>query len=616
GQCALEKERILLTEVPNDYIKISSGLGESTPLNAVVLPVLFEGQVTAVVELASFQRFSEIHLTFFDQLTESIAIVLNTIAASMRTEELLKQSQSLAEELQTQQGELRETNKRLEQQAQSLKASEELLKNQQEQLQQTNEELEEKARLLFQQNKEVERKNHEIEQARRSLEEKAKQLALTSKYKSEFLANMSHELRTPLNSLLILAKLMADNIESNLTAKQVEYAQTIYSAGSDLLGLINDILDLAKIESGTMSVEVEQMQFTDLHHHIERTFRQIAHDKMLNFNLNFDEKLPQAIYTDSKRLQQVLKNLLSNAFKFTAQGQVSLQVEPATQGWSPDREILNRADLVIAFAVNDTGIGIASDKQQVIFEAFQQADGTTSRQYGGTGLGLSISREIARLLGGEITLVSRVGVGSTFTLYLPHTYIGTSEEQIDKGDKEDKEELQSLTPTPVHALSPSDLLHKHESPLPPSPLHTSEFRIPTSLEDDRGNLEPGDRAILIVEDDINFARLVLEQSREQGFKGLIAMRSHTGLAMAQEYQPTAIILDVCLPGDSGWTVIDRLKHNCNTSHIPVVIISVKEERYRGQKLGAIAYYHKPIPHETLVEVLANLKSFVERPVKN
>lgn len=427
GQCALEKERILLTSVPDNYIKISSGLGEASPLNVVVLPVVFEGAITGVIELASFHYFNEIHLTFFDQLTESIAIVLNTIAASMRTEELLKQSQSLAQELQTQQGELRETNQRLEQQAQSLKASEELLKKQQEQLQQTNEALEEKARLLSLQNEEVERKNAEIEQARRSLEEKAEQLALTSRYKSEFLANMSHELRTPLNSLLILAKLLADNVENNLTPKQVEYAATIHSSGSDLLGLINDILDLAKIESGTMSVEIEQMQLAEVRHQLDRAFRQIAHDKGLDFEINFDPRLPKAIYTDSKRLQQVLKNLLSNAFKFTAKGQVSLEVEPAYQGWSQDHEILNQAELVISFSVSDTGIGIAPEKQRLIFEAFQQADGTTSRQYGGTGLGLSISREIARLLGGEITVISRLGHGSTFTLYLPQTYLGISE---------------------------------------------------------------------------------------------------------------------------------------------------------------------------------------------
>ncbi|PSF36018.1 hybrid sensor histidine kinase/response regulator [Aphanothece hegewaldii CCALA 016] len=604
GQCALEKERILLTEIPSDYIKINSGLGEASPLNAVVLPVLFEGQVTAVIELASFQRFNEIHLTFFDQLTESIAIVLNTIAASMRTEELLKQSQSLAQELQTQQGELRETNQRLEEQARSLKASEELLKNQQEQLQQTNEELEEKARLLKGQNEEVERKNSEIEQARHSLEEKASQLALTSKYKSEFLANMSHELRTPLNSLLILARLLADNVESNLTTKQVEYAQIIHSAGSDLLALINDILDLAKIESGTMSVEIEQMPLVDLNNHLDRTFRQIAHDKGLNFSIIFNENLPHSLYTDAKRLQQVLKNLLSNAFKFTAQGQVILQCNPVTQGWSYDHNTLNQADLVIAFTVTDTGIGIAPDKQKLIFEAFQQADGTTSRHYGGTGLGLSISREIARLLGGEITLSSQVGVGSTFTLYIPQTYL---EAEFPQHEQE--------TPVSIidtHPKSPQ-LVNELVETSHNASLDGASLPI---LNDDRSNIKNGDRSILIVEDDPNFARLLLELAREQGFKGLITMRSATALVMTQKYRPSAILLDICLPGDSGWTVLDRIKHNADTRHIPVIIFSMKDVQKRAISQGAIAYHHKPIERVALINIITELKNWLDRPHKN
>ncbi|MBW4659320.1 MAG: HAMP domain-containing protein [Drouetiella hepatica Uher 2000/2452] len=599
GQCALEKERILLTEVPDNYITISSGLGESTPRNVVVLPVLFEGQVTAVVELASFNRFNEIHLTFFDQLTESIAIVLNTIAASMRTEELLKQSQSLAEELQTQQKELTETNQRLEQQAQSLRASEELLKNQQEQLQQTNDDLEEKAELLVLQNREVERKNSEIEQARQSLEEKAKQLAMTSKYKSEFLANMSHELRTPLNSLLILARLLGDNSAENLTSKQVEYARTIYSSGNDLLSLINDILDLAKIESGTMSVNLDQTLFTELQVHLDRTFRQTAIDRNLDFFIQLDEHLPCTLYTDSKRLQQVLKNLLSNAFKFTEQGQVSLHIGLATQGWSPTHESLNRASSVIAFAVRDTGIGIASDKQRVIFEAFQQADGTTSRKYGGTGLGLSISREIAQLLGGEIHLVSRVKQGSTFTLYLPQTYEAVeSREATDLQRRERQMRWGAI------------------DALPPAFLPSSDSFVSPERIDDRETLQPSDRVLLIVEDDLKFARILLDMARQQGFKGLIAARSDLGLEMVREFKPTAIMLDIRLPGMDGWTVLDRLKHDPNTRDIPVHIMSVEEGQQRSLQMGAIAFLQKPISRETLLDTLANIKEFVERSVKN
>ncbi|MBE9008382.1 HAMP domain-containing protein [Fortiea sp. LEGE XX443] len=603
GQCALEKERILLSEVPIDYVKISSGLGEAAPLNAVVLPVLFEGQVTAVIELASFRRFSEIHLTFFDQLTESIAIVLNTIAASMRTEELLKQSQSLAEELQTQQNELKETNKRLEQQAQSLKTSEDLLRTQQEELQQTNAELEEKAELLAQQKKEVERKNREIEQARRSLEEKAEQLALSSKYKSEFLANMSHELRTPLNSLLILAKLLTDNIDGNLSTKQVEYSRTIYSAGNDLLALINDILDLAKIESGTMSIDMSQMLATDLREQIERTFRQIAQDKGLNFIIELSTELPKAIYTDPKRLLQVLKNLLSNAFKFTDRGEVRLRIEVAKQGWSLNQEILKHAPMVVAFSVIDTGIGIAPEKQKVIFEAFQQADGTTSRKYGGTGLGLSISREIARLFGGEITLVSSVAQGSTFTFYLPQF---NSEPKL-------------ITPEPTSQLVTTPHSARGSTPATANRIQQTAqtpLQLTALLEDDRIDIEDGDRVLLIIEDDIHFARILLEMAQQQGFKVVAAQSGNNGLALAQQFQPVGILLDIRLPDMDGWTVLDRLKHDPNTRHIPVHIMTVEEGRRRSLQLGALAYLQKPASSETISEALNKIKGFVERRVKS
>ncbi len=618
GQCALEKERILITEVPQDYIKISSGLGEATPLNDVVLPVLFEGQVTAVIELASFQRFSEIHLTFFDQLTESIAIVLNTIAASMRTEELLKQSQSLAEELQSQQNELRETNKRLEQQAQTLKASEDLLKKQQEELQKTNAELEEKAELLAVQNKEVERKNNEIEQARLSLEEKAEQLALSSKYKSEFLANMSHELRTPLNSLLILARLLADNMEGNLNNKQIEYSRTIYSAGNDLLSLINDILDLAKIESGTMSIDMDQIRLSDFQEQIERTFRQVAVDKGLNFTIELEPELPSTIYTDAKRLQQILKNLLANAFKFTDRGEVSLRVFVAKQGWSSDQEILHHANKVIAFAVRDTGVGIAPEKQKIIFEAFQQADGTTSRKFGGTGLGLSISREITRLFGGEIKLVSQPGVGSTFTLYLPQPSREREEGHGDTGTRGhgDMGNLDQLLPASARLSLPASSQTSPHLPLPASSATPPSLISSSPIIDDRDNIQPDDRTLLIVEDDIKFARILLDLVRQNEFKGIVAHGGNIGLALAQEYQPSAIILDIRLPGMDGWAVLDRLKHDANTRHIPVHVMTVEEGKQRSLQQGAIAYLQKPINSEALHQAITKIKGFVERRVRN
>jgi HAMP domain-containing protein/CheY-like chemotaxis protein/signal transduction histidine kinase len=601
GQCALEKDRILLTEVPENYIKISSGLGEAKPLNIVVLPVVFEGQVKAVVELASFYRFGDIHLTFLDQLTESIGIVINTIAAGMRTEELLKQSQSLAEELRSQQLELTETNRRLEQQALSLQASEDRLKLQQEELQQTNEELEERSELLQLQNAEVERKNREIEQAKIELEERAQQLALSSKYKSEFLANMSHELRTPLNSLLILAKLLSDNPKGNLDGKQVEFARTIHSAGSDLLSLINDILDLSKIESGTMAIDVDELELTVLQDYVERNFLQMAQGKGLEFSVEIDPDAPEVIYTDPRRLQQVLKNLLSNAFKFTDRGAVSLRMSLATEGWGPDNEVLDHANAVLAFSVTDSGIGIPLHKQKIIFEAFQQADGTTSRKYGGTGLGLSISREIARLLGGEIRVRSTHGSGSTFTLYVPQTHapaLGTA-----------------LPP----ALLPARGLPT-AAPQDPdagsSPMNATVFA--AEVDDDRDDIQPGDRVLLIIEDDVAFASALLAMAREKGFKALIALRGDTGLSLARECKPDAITLDLRLPVVDGWTVLDRLKHDARTRHIPVHLISGSEldARARALKQGALAFLQKPVASEALAEALGMVKGFVERRVKN
>ena len=420
----------MITQAPEDYIKISSGLGESAPTSIIVLPVLFEETVMAVIELASFTPFTEIQQTFLDQLSESIGVVLNTINANTRTEELLLQSQSLtqdlqsqSEELQAQQDELRRSNAELEAQTATLRASEELLQTQQEELQQTNEELEERSQQLEEQNRRIEIKNAEIEDARKALEEKAEQLALSSRYKSEFLANMSHELRTPLNSLLILAKLLGDNVDGNLTDKQIEFANTIHNAGAELLGLINDILDLSKVEAGKMDLHVAEVSVAEELAGLERSFTPVAEEKGLTFELDFAENALPTIVTDQQRLQQVLKNLLSNAFKFTEEGGVVLRVDQAPTERQFAGDTLANAEHVVGFSVVDTGVGIAADKLRLIFEAFQQADGTTSRRYGGTGLGLSISREIARLLGGEIHVESEPGVGSTFTLYLPDRYV-------------------------------------------------------------------------------------------------------------------------------------------------------------------------------------------------
>src|SRR5262249_41668786 len=546
GQCVLEKKRILLTNVPNDYIYISSGLGEAPPLNIIVLPVLFEEEVKAVIELASFNRFSEIHMTFLDTLTESIGIVLNTIEANSRTERLLIQSQSLASELQSQQDELKKTKERLEQQALTLRESEERLRSQQEELRKTNEELKEKATLLSQQKAEVEAKNREVEEARWAMEEKAEQLALTSKYKSEFVANMSHELRTPLNSMLILSRQLAENSEGTLTSRQVQFAETIYTAGGDLLSLINDILDLSKIESGMMAIESSEVPFGDVTEQMQRSFHQVAQDKGLEFTIDVDSHVPPSILTDQKRLQQILKNLLSNAFKFTEKGRVSLQVKTVERRGHFSADSLNTADSVVAFSVADTGTGIPADKQQIIFEAFQQADGTTSRKYGGTGLGLSISREIARLLGGEIRVTSVPGEGSTFTLYLPRSHKAPSV-------------LQSARLI-MEGRSFSVGLDRDEA------AGLAEYNEVIEIADDRANIVPGDRVLLIIEDDALFAQILLDLGHEKGFKGLVAARGDLALTLARKYKPEAITLDIKLPDQEGWTVLDRLKHDHLTSH--------------------------------------------------
>jgi CheY-like chemotaxis protein/signal transduction histidine kinase/HAMP domain-containing protein len=590
GQCAREKRKVLLTDVPPDYVRVASGLGEGTPKSLVILPVLFEGQVNAVIEIASFDRPSDIHQVFLDQLTESIGIVVNTIAASMRTEALLQQSQSLTQELQSQQEELRQTNERLERQAGTLRESEERLKLQQEELQQTNEELEEKAKLL-------EIKNREIEYAKSEIEEKAEQLALTSKYKSEFLANMSHELRTPLNSLLILSKMLSENVEGNLSTKQVGFATTIHASGTDLLALINDILDLSKIESGTIAVEPGEVRLGDLRDYVEQNFRHVAQQKGLDFSVELQGGLPASVVTDAKRLQQILKNLLSNAFKFTEHGHVTMEVKLASYGWSRGHEILNQADAVIAFSVTDTGIGIPEEKQRIIFEAFQQADGTTSRRYGGTGLGLSISREIARLLGGEIRVVSVPGTGSTFTFYLARHYVAVP--QITGAPRPImRAPMLPRPPMPVDPIGPIELA------APPA-------SVPKAAHDDRETIEPGDQVLLIVEDDVHFARILLDAAHDQGLKGVIAPEGGIGFNLAQKLKPSGIALDLRLPDLEGWAVLDRLKHHPATRHVPVAIFSADDHRHRALRMGAVSFVLKPTTIEAVNLAIETMARFAE-----
>jgi CheY-like chemotaxis protein/signal transduction histidine kinase/HAMP domain-containing protein len=563
GQCASDKRRLLITDIPDAVVPISSALFTAAPRNVVVLPVLFENQVKAVIELASIDAFTPLQLTFLEQLTASIGIVLNSIEATMQTEGFLKQSQQLAAELQSQQKEL----------------------------QQTNEQLEQKAQQLAERNVEVERKNQEIEQARRELEEKAAELALTSKYKSEFLANMSHELRTPLNSILILGQQLGENPEGNLSPKQVEFARTIHGAGTDLLNLISDILDLSKIESGTVSVEAEEIFFANLLDAVGRPFRHEAESKDLSFELRIDPTLDRSITTDSKRLQQVLKNLLSNAFKFTSRGGVQLTVSRVTEGWAANHPVLNQATGVVAFEVSDTGIGIPPEKQKIIFEAFQQADASTSRKYGGTGLGLAISRELAALLGGEIQLRSAPSVGSTFTLYLPLQYAGSA-----------LAARAANNPGQAHQPASAPIL------LPPE-------RIVEAIADDRHVLEPGDSILLIVEDDPHYGRVLVDLARDKGFKVLIANTGAQALELAKQYQPTAVSLDVFLPDMLGWNVLSQLKQNPLTRHIPVQIVTQDEDRQHGLARGAFSFVTKPTTMEGVEEALGRIKEYSSRKRK-
>ncbi|NNG21904.1 HAMP domain-containing protein [Telluria aromaticivorans] len=571
GQCALEKTRIWLTDVPRDYIVVSSGLGAAPPNNIVVLPILFEQQVKAVIEIASLDRFTETHLSFLDQLMESIGVVLNTIEANSRTESLLTQSQSLAQELQ-----------------------------------QTNQELAEKARLLSEQNIEVERKNREVEQAKLALEEKATQLALSSKYKSEFLANMSHELRTPLNSLLILAQQLSDNPDGNLSGRQVEFAKTIHGSGSDLLTLINDILDLSKIESGTVTLDVSEYRFLNLRNYVDRTFRHMAEAKHLGFQVDLADNLPTAVMTDTTRLQQVLKNLLSNAFKFTSHGHVELTISLVNSGWTADHPNLVHADAVLAFSVRDTGVGIPSDKLQLIFEAFQQADGSTARKYGGTGLGLSISRELARLLGGEIRVESIVNVGSTFTLYLPYNRAGFI-------NYEQTRQPQPARLAPPPAPTPLSLQMSAQQRAEVATIDATETASLveySSVLDDRGLVTPGDPSVLIVEDDERFAKVLLDFAREKNFKGIVTQRGDSALSLARDYLPSAILLDIDLPDIDGFTVLDRLKRDPSTRHIPVHVMSSLRERERALRQGAISYLNKPVSRELLQEEFKRIQKFL------
>ena len=584
GQAALEKKVIIFDNVPSNYIYIQSGLAEGEAPQVILQPFLFQGNVIGVLELAATHPWNDLQCTFLDQVEESIAIAFHSIKTRQEMKRLLVATQEMAEELRVQQEELREANEELEQQARALKESEASLQAQQEELRVTNEELEEKTRILEQQKAAIVLKNQELENAKAEIERKALEVEKASQYKSEFLANMSHELRTPLNSLLILSKSLMDNKKGNLTPDQVEAAQIIYNSGNELLTLINDILDLSKIEAGRLDINPETVETESLASYVKMHFNHIASQKGLEFKVDVADNVPQQFVTDRLRLEQILKNLLSNAIKFTSQGSVTFEISMAGNEQKFSFPSL-RTGKVIAFSVIDTGIGIPKDKQDLIFEAFKQADGSTSRKYGGTGLGLSISKELARLLGGEIHLESEPGKGSRFTVYLP---VKNDHVQFIQPLAEKKEEKQSVK-------SQKELIQ--EEPL----LAETSSTIPKveSIPDDRNIITPTDRVLLIIEDDLSFAAVLAAQAREKGFKVLASATGEEGLDLAARFKPLAIVLDINLPGINGWDVLERLKNNPNLRHIPVHIMSAYDEDIEAYRKGAIGYLTKPVNPDQL-----------------
>ncbi|HTE11913.1 MAG TPA: response regulator, partial [Chitinophagaceae bacterium] len=582
GQSAKTRQPILVKDIHDEDLTISFASGTAKPSCIIVFPLLFENKVKGVIELGALHSYSDRELDFFRNISGTIGIAINTVQNRQRVQELLEETQSQSEELMSQQSEMEQINNELEAQARQLQTSEEELKVQSEELQQTNTMLEEKSISLEQRNQLILQKNREIEK-------KAGDLALSTKYKSEFLANMSHELRTPLNSILLLSRLMAENNEQNLTKEQIEYAQVIQGSGNGLLQLIDEILDLSKIESGKMTIEYLPVQVSAITTAMHELFAPLAKEKKLQWKVIMGAGIPTMIETDRMRLEQVLKNLLSNAFKFTAEGYIHLLLSvPA-----------NRPGF-ICFIIKDSGIGISNEKQELIFEAFQQEDGSTRRKYGGTGLGLSISRELAKLLGGEITLTSIPGEGSEFVCCIPQ-YAGNTPVQ----PKETA--LSPATEKPADTFSTAQRLAGNAD------YYTAI--IPDEISDDRNNIETGDKVLLIIEDDVNFAAALLDYSRQKGYKGIVAVRGDKGIEMAAAYLPAGILLDIRLPVKNGWEVMDELKNNIYTRHIPVHIMSSFELKKESLLKGAVDFINKPVAFEKLNTIFEKLEFVLSKKDK-
>jgi signal transduction histidine kinase/CheY-like chemotaxis protein/CHASE3 domain sensor protein len=566
GQVAADARAVTIGEVPDSYLAFGSALGQAKPRYLVIAPGVVDGGVNTVIELGFLRPVAPRILTLLEQASASIAIAVRSAKYRGDLQTLLAETQRQAEELQVQGEELRVSNEELEEQGRALKESQARLEQQQVELEQTNSQLEEQAQQL-------EGQRDDLERANASVQLKARELEQASRYKSDFLANMSHELRTPLNSSLILAKLLADNRDDNLTDEQVKYAQTIQSSGNDLLNLINDILDLSKIEAGHVEIRPESVSVERLAGNLRQVFQPIAQDRKLDFAVEISPECPPAIETDLQRLEQVLKNLLSNAFKFTEAGKVTLAIRPVGDGR-------------IGLSVTDTGIGISEEQQQSVFEAFHQADGTISRKYGGTGLGLSISRELVRLLGGTIQLRSRPGQGSTFTVTIPESY--------DPAKVAAREERGGSVMPPVVAPAAS-----------PAAVASRPSR---RIEDDRALPSDARRILLVIEDDESFAAILRDLSREMGFRSLVAGTAEEAMNLAQQHMPSAIVLDVGLPDQSGLSVLDRLKRDVRTRHIPIHIVSAGDHAETALSLGAVGYMVKPVRREQLIEVLQKLEA--------
>ncbi|MDD1016453.1 response regulator [Pseudomonas rubra] len=583
GQAVMQERLFRLDELPNDYFKVSSGLGEGLPRSVLVMPTSNDGQVNGVLELGFLRSLDERDIEFLELVAGNMGTSIESARYRQRLQEVLAETQQLNEELQVQQEELKTANEELEEQSRVLKESQAHLETQQAELEQTNEQLAERTEALADQRDALDHKNSELNQVQVALQERAEELQRSSKYKSEFLANMSHELRTPLNSSLILAKLLAENAEENLSDEQVKFAESIYSAGNDLLNLINDILDIAKVEAGKLEVRPETTHVARLAEGLRTLFEPLAGEKQLSFNIVVEPQAPPTLYTDRQRLEQILKNLLSNAVKFTERGEVSLSV-----GW--------QAGSGIIFSVCDSGIGIAADQQQSIFEAFHQADGTTNRRYGGTGLGLSISRDLAQLLGGQISVDSSLGNGSVFSLILPERY----EPIIDQGRAVIIHQPARVAATPiVPEIAPEAL--PRQAP---------------SFADDRDQAPFSNRCILVIEDEPNFARILFDLAHELGYSCLVAQAADEGFELAASFIPDAVLLDMRLPDHSGLTVLQRLKEQASTRHIPVHVISVEDRVEAALHMGAIGYAVKPATREELKQVFARLEAKLTQKLKH